>query len=86
MPESELLRTLGPPLDVRQWGADMKLLDYARETPFVNHSPSLWILIHDGQVEEVQADRSVQFFDGEGLFLLRKNVRWEGRGFAETFR
>jgi len=86
MREPELLQTLGPPLAARQWGAGRKILDYARETPIVNHSPNLWILIHDGLVEEVQADRTVQFVDEEGLFLLRKDVKWEAPGFAETFR
>ena len=86
MHEFELLQTLGPPLAFRQWGPGRKILDYARETPFVNHSPNLWILVRDGRVEEVQADRSVQFFDEEGLFLLRKDVRWEAPGFTETFR
>ena len=86
MRESELLQTLGSPLAVRQWGTGRKLLDYARETPVVNHSPNLWVLIHDGLVEEVQADRTVQFVDEEGLFLLRKKVKWEAPSFAETFR
>jgi hypothetical protein len=52
----------------------------------VNHSPNLWIVIYDGLVEEVQADRTVQFVDEQGLFVFRKNVKWEAPGFAETFR
>ena len=59
MPESELLQVLGPPLGVREWGEGAKLLDYARETPLRDHSPNLWVLIRDGQVEEVQAERTV---------------------------
>ena len=86
MPESELLQVLGPPLAVREWGEDAKLLDYAREIPLRNHSPNLWVLIRNGQVEEVHADRTVSSFDEEGVFLLRPDRRWEAPAFAETFR
>ena len=86
MPESEVLQVLGQPLGVREWGKDATLLDYARETPLRNHSPNLWVLIREGVIEVVQANRSANFVDGEGLFLLRRDTKWEASAFAATFR
>jgi hypothetical protein len=34
----------------------------------------------------VQADRVVNLFDEEGLFLLRRDTKWEAPAFAKTFR
>jgi hypothetical protein len=86
MREMELLQALGQPLRIREWGSDSRLLDYARETPLMNHSPNLWVLVRNGVVEEVQAVRTIRFIDEEGLFILRKDLSWEAPAFAETFK
>ena len=66
MREAELLQALGQPLGIRAWGSDAKLLDYVRETPLMNHSPNLWVLVRNGVVEEVQAQRTVHFIERRG--------------------
>ena len=86
MSETELVHSLGQALGIRDWGPDAKLLDYARETPLLNHSPNLWVLVRNGIVEQVKAERTIYFIDKEGLFVLRNDLRWEAPAFAETFR
>jgi hypothetical protein len=58
MSEFEVRALLGVPLAVRPSGSNAHLLDYAIDIPLVHHSPKLWVLIHNGLVEQVQAERS----------------------------
>jgi hypothetical protein len=63
------------------------LLDYAIETPFAHHSPSLWVLIRNRKVEQVQAARSnLWHLDSEGIYVSRSDLHWEATAFAQTFK
>ena len=86
MSEFEVRALLGVPLAVRPSGSDAYLLDYAIDVPFVHHSPKLWVFLHDGKVDQVQAERSsLWHLDDEGIYVRRSDLRWEASAFASTF-
>ena len=84
--ETDLLKSLGPPLEAKLWGTSGKLLFYARDTPLINHSPALWVFVENGTVQQVEAKRTVMFVDDEGLYLRRTDMVWESPAFPKTFR
>jgi hypothetical protein len=86
MTNAALVELLGQPLSSRPWGENAALLFYAREVPLVHHSPTLWVLVRDGVVEEAQAEWSVLWkLDEEGLFVVREGLRWESPHLAGAF-
>jgi hypothetical protein len=84
--ETDLLNSLGAPLEAKQWGTSGTLLFYARETPLVNHSATLWVYVDNGTVRQVQAKRTVMFLDDEALYLRHADMVWESPAFAKAFR
>jgi hypothetical protein len=85
MTETELVKCLGPPLDNRPWGRGA-LVFYARETPLINHSPTLWVYVENAVVRQIEAKRSVWFLENEGLYVRRDGMAWESPAFAKTFK
>jgi hypothetical protein len=85
MSDTRLKELLGSPLDTRR-GAGGMLWFYSHEIPFVNHSPTLWVLVADGLVKQVEAKRTVMFVDDEGLYVMREGLLWESPAFAKTFK
>jgi hypothetical protein len=86
MTATELRALLGPPLSTRPWGENASLLFYAREVPLAHHSPTLWVLVRAGLVEEAQAECSDLWrLDEHGLFVVRSDLRWESPEFAGAF-
>lgn len=86
MTEASLVKLLGTPLSREPWGPTGQLLFYAHDTPLLNHSPTLWVLVQNGAVKQVEAKRTVWFIDDEGLYVSRDGLSWESPLFAKTFR
>ena len=86
MTRAVLVELLGEPLSARPWGANATLPFFAREVPLVHHSPTLWVLVRDGVVEEAQAEWSdLWHLDEQGLFVVRDGLRWKSPQFVNAF-
>ena len=87
MNQDEVTAILGQPLQIRSWGADGMILDYARPHLVAPWSSRLWVYFRDGRVDTVQAERVPLIADKRGVYLLRADrPQWAADEFEATFR
>jgi hypothetical protein len=78
---------LGAPLQVREWGPDAIIFDYARPHLFAPWTSRLWVYFRGGRVDTVQGERVSLLGDKQGVYLLRPYLpRWASGDFDSTYR
>jgi hypothetical protein len=85
MTEQQVGAILGRPLQIRPWGPDSSIYDYAIPG-WGASSASLWIYFRDGAVQEIQAKRVPFLGDSQLLYFARVDTdTFEAPDFEATF-
>jgi hypothetical protein len=86
MTEQEVIAILGQPLQIRPWGKDAAIYDYALPGWAV-WSPGLWISFEKGAVRTVQGKRHYMMRDDHAVYEARgdRPTAFEAPDFESTF-
>jgi len=87
MTSTEVVATLGPPLQVRAWGEEGVILDYAVPHLLAPWSSRLWVYLRGDRVDTVLGEREPLLAFKRGVYVSRADgLEWASDEFETTFQ